>query len=244
MAASFSDMNMIDVTPDLRMLVLDNPGQAYLVRHGEHVVLVDTGTAGQAEAIAEALESWGSSRDALTHVLLTHWHPDHVGSAGALGGWPNAKIWAHRADAPIIRGDQPGGFPVLTHTEEAFYAQAVGHVPDAAPARVDRELEDDEILDEIGVRVIATPGHTEGSIAFSFPDEKILFTGDVATLQQGRVVLGPFDVDRDAARRSFRRLADLDVETVCFGHGEPLTGEDVTKLAEATHAETVPDPLG
>jgi len=237
-------VNIVDVTPNLRMLVLDNPGQAYLVRSGEHVVLVDTGTAGQAESIAEALESWGSSRDALTHVLLTHWHPDHAGSAAALSEWPGVKIWAHRSDAPIVRGEEPGSFPVLTPTEEGLYAQAVGHVPDAAPSRVDRELEDDETLEEISVRVISTPGHTEGSIAFYFPDEKILFTGDVATEQQGQVVLGPFDVDRDAARASFRRLGDLDVDSVCFGHGNPLTGEDTKKLRDAAHAETVPDPLG
>ena len=65
-------MDIIDLTPSLRMLILDNPGQAYLIRQGEHVILIDTGTAGQADSIAAALESWGSSRDALTHVLLTH----------------------------------------------------------------------------------------------------------------------------------------------------------------------------
>ena len=133
---------------------------------------------------------------------------------------------------------------MLSPTEEGFYAQAVGHVPDAGPSRVDRELEDDETLDEISARVISTPGHTDGSIAFYFPGEKVLFTGDVATEQQGQVILGPFDLDRDAARRSFRRLADLDVDTVCFGHGSPLTGEDTKKLQDAAHAETVPDPLG
>jgi glyoxylase-like metal-dependent hydrolase (beta-lactamase superfamily II) len=237
-------MDIVDLTPDLRMLVLDNPGQAYLLRQGEHVILVDTGTAGQADSIAEALENWGSGRDALTHVLLTHWHPDHAGSASALSEWPHAKIWAHKSDAPIIRGDQPGYFPVLTHAEEAFYVQAVGQVPDADSCRVDRELEDDETLAEISARVISTPGHTEGSIAFYFPKEKVLFTGDVASKQQDQVVLGPFDLDRDAARRSFRRLADLDVDAVCFGHGDPLTGAETRKLHDAARAETVPDPLG
>jgi glyoxylase-like metal-dependent hydrolase (beta-lactamase superfamily II) len=237
-------MEIVDLKPTLRMLVLDNPGQAYLVRHGASAILIDTGTAGQADSIAEALADWGLNRDALTHVLLTHWHPDHVGSAAEISTWPNARIWAHRSDAPFIRGDQPGYFPVLTPTEEGFYAQAVGHVPDAAPSRVDRELGDDEILDEIGARIISTPGHTEGSIAIHFPEDRVLFTGDVATLQQGQVVLGPFDLDRMKARDSFRRLGDLDIDTVCFGHGEPLTGADTAKLQSATHADTVPDPLG
>jgi glyoxylase-like metal-dependent hydrolase (beta-lactamase superfamily II) len=92
--------------------------------------------------------------------------------------------------------------------------------------------------------VVSTPGHTDGSVVFSFPDEKALFTGDVATSRDGQVLLGPFDVDRAAARRSFRRLADLDVETVCFGHGAPLTGDATETFRRATRAETVPDPLG
>lgn len=33
----------------------------------------------------------------------------------ALASWPNVQIWAHRTDAPIIRGDSYGSFPTLTH---------------------------------------------------------------------------------------------------------------------------------
>jgi glyoxylase-like metal-dependent hydrolase (beta-lactamase superfamily II) len=56
-------------------------------------------------------------------VLLTHWHPDHAGSAAEISAWPNVKVWAHRADASIIRGDTYGSFPHLTHAEEGLYAQ-------------------------------------------------------------------------------------------------------------------------
>ena len=207
-------MNVVDIRSDLRMVLDSGPGQAYLLRRGTQAVLIDTGIAGQGDAIAGALAGWGLDREALTHVLLTHWHPDHVGSAAEVGSWPNAQIWAHRIDAPIIRGDSYGTIPSLTRTEQQFYAQIAGSVPSAPPARVDRELGGDEHLEALGARVIYTPGHTDGSIAFLFEEAGVLFTGDVATQQQGQVVLGPFDNDRPTARQSFRKFADIDVDTV------------------------------
>lgn len=237
-------MNVVDVRPGLRMVLDSGPGQAYLLRRGTTAVLVDTGIAGQGDAIAAALRGWGLDRDSLTHVVLTHWHPDHAGSAAELAGWANVQIWAHRSDAPIIRGDSNGSFPALTHAEEGLYAQIAGTVPEGAPSRVDRELSDNEVLDAIGARVLSVPGHTDGSIALHFPDETVLFTGDVATFQQGQVMLGPFDDDRPQARESFRRFADIVVDTVCFGHGEPLRGGDTAKLRAAATASEVPDPLG
>ncbi|AWS47910.1 MBL fold metallo-hydrolase [Planotetraspora silvatica] len=239
-----TDMNVVDVRSDLRMVLDSGPGQAYLLRRGSKVVLVDTGIAGQGDTIAAVLRDWGLDRVSLTHVVLTHWHPDHAGSAAELAKWPNTQIWAHRSDALIIRGDSYGSFPTLTHTEEEFYAHIAGSIPDAPPSRVDRELDDNEALDEIGAHVLSTPGHTDGSIALHFPNEAVLFTGDVATRQQGQVMLGPFNHDRPKARDSFRRFADIDVDVVCFGHGEPLRGDDTAQLRAAATADEVPDPLG
>lgn len=236
-------MTMAELRGDLRMVLDDGPGQAYLLRSGDQVVIVDTGIAGQGDAIAAALQDWGLGRESLSHVLITHWHPDHAGSAAELSTWPNARIWAHRIDAPIIRGEQAGSFPHLSHAEEGLYSRIAGTVPDAPPSRVDRELDGDEGLAEIGARVLPVPGHTHGSIALHFPGARVLFTGDVATEQQGHVILGPFNQDRPQARASFRRFADIDVDTVCFGHGQPLLGDDTSKLHDAATAAEVPDPL-
>jgi glyoxylase-like metal-dependent hydrolase (beta-lactamase superfamily II) len=237
-------MNVVDLRPDLRMVLDSGPGQAYLLRRGREVVLVDTGIAGQGDAIAAALREWGLDRDALTHVLLTHWHPDHAGSAAELAAWPGVRVWAHRDDAPLIRGDLDGSLPVLTHAEQGLYAQLEGSIPAAPPCRVDRELGDDETLPELNARIISTPGHTDGSVALLFTEAGVLFTGDIATEYDGNVILGPFNHDRAEARESFRRLATVDVDTVCFGHGQALRGPDTANLRAAATADTVPDPLG
>lgn len=241
--ARFGYMDVIDLRSDLRMLI-SPPGQAYLLRHGGGVLLVDTGRVGDGEAIAAALRDWGLDREALTEVVLTHWHADHTGAAAEIGRWPGVQVLAHRADAPVIRGDREGDQPVFTDAEYALHSQVADDLPEAPPARVDRELDDGEFLPGLNAWVIATPGHTSGSIAVHMPEAGVLFTGDIAAEHDGQVILGPFNSDRDQARRSFRRLAGLEAEVVCFGHGKPLTGTATTTLEAATTGPTVPDPLG
>ncbi|HEY2225590.1 MBL fold metallo-hydrolase [Actinomycetospora sp.] len=234
-------MDVVDLRPDLRMLV-GAPGQAYLVRTPRGVVLVDTGAVGNGESVAAALRDWGLDRGALRLVLITHWHADHAGSAAEIGRWPGVDVAVHRADAPVVRGTQPGHPPVLTPAEEVLHAQVAAGLPDAPPARVDREFDDAAVLG--GAHVVATPGHTDGSAAFWFPDSGVLCTGDTAASHDGAVILGPFNADRARARESFRLLGGLGASAVCFGHGPALLGEDTRLLREAAAATTVPDPLG
>ncbi len=236
-------MDVIELRPDLRLL-RSAPGQAYLLRRAEGVVLVDTGRVGDGGSVAAALRDWGLDRDDLTHLVLTHWHADHTGSAAEIGAWPGVAVLAHRADAPVIRGERAGDPPVFTPVEQALHDRVAGDLPDAPPARVDRELDDAEALDELGAHVIATPGHTDGSIALHFAELGVLFTGDIAAEHEGRVILGPFNTDRARARDSFRGLGALEADAVCFGHGQPLLGRDTAALGEAATAAQVPDPLG
>ncbi|MFD9812274.1 hypothetical protein [Streptomyces sp. NPDC059080] len=63
----------------------------------------------------------------------------------------------------------------------------------------------------------------------------MLFPGDLIGTGDGRVVLGPFTVEREEAEASFRRLAALDdVDTVCVPHGDPLVDGARAALATAT----------
>lgn len=134
---------------------------------------------------------------------------------------------------------------MFTATEEALFARVGAGLPAAPPpCRVDVEVDDGDRIDELGAVVVATPGHTDGSIALHLPDAGVLFTGDVAAESEGRVVLGPFNTDRERASASFRRFADLAADTVCFGHGNPLRDDDVRLLHAAASGEVVPDPLG
>jgi glyoxylase-like metal-dependent hydrolase (beta-lactamase superfamily II) len=240
-AAHDGRVDIVDIAPDLRMLRFP-VGQAYALRNGRDVTLVDTGPPGSADRIASALDRWGRVR----RVIVTHYHADHAGSAREVGEWPGVQVAAHHADARVIRGDAKGEWPDFTPAERELHAvvgAGLPDPPDVPHARVDLDLDDGDVLDD-GLQVIWTPGHTPGSIAVLVPERGLLFTGDTAAERDGAVFLGPFNVDRERAKESFRRLAAPGVTTVCFGHGDPLVGERVDLLQAATNAAEIPDPLG
>jgi glyoxylase-like metal-dependent hydrolase (beta-lactamase superfamily II) len=73
-----------------------------------------------------------------------------------------------------------------------------------------------------------------------------LFTGDIMARgpqtrdPQAPVIPGVFNVDPPQAAASFERLAILDADTACFGHGEPITQGAAARM-QAT-AEHLPAP--
>jgi glyoxylase-like metal-dependent hydrolase (beta-lactamase superfamily II) len=214
---------MTEVDRGLHLLHLEF-GQAYLWRDEDAVTLVDTGIATSGEEIAEALGRLGLRKDSVRQVVLTHYHEDHAGGAASVAAWGEVTVMAHRREAPVIRGDVPAPPPNFTDEERELHRSLGAHLlPPAPPCRVDRELEDGDVIGfGGGARVIATPGHTDGSIALYVESSGILFTGDTVAHVNGMVMPGVFNIDRDETFRSFRKLAEIDARIACVGHGEPV----------------------
>ncbi|MEU7167277.1 MBL fold metallo-hydrolase [Streptomyces morookaense] len=222
-------MDFTHVTDRIGMLRFP-VGQAYAVRlPAGGWALVDTGLPGYADEILAALD--GDVRD----IVLTHAHFDHTGSAAALAAATGARVLAGAADAPVVRGTAPGPEPVLQDWEIPVFEAVHANLPlphTAPPCPVDVELVDGDTLDwGEEVRVVHVPGHTPGSIALHLPSSGVLFTGDtIANVQQ--LMPGVFNVDHEQVLASFRRQAELDVETACFGHGDPIVGGAGAALRE------------
>jgi glyoxylase-like metal-dependent hydrolase (beta-lactamase superfamily II) len=224
-------MDLIEITPRLHLLHFPI-GQAYLWRDEEELTLIDAGWVDSAREIETAIRGAGLDPAALRRIVLTHCHRDHVGSAQELADRFGAEILAHRLDAPVIRGEAPVPEPVLLDWEIPLYEHGLT-VPLAPATRVDRELEDGDVLNFGGGAVVVhTPGHTPGSLAVHLPEHGVLFTGDTVATVQG-VTFGVFHVDRELAMESMRRMAELKPSVLCCGHGDPVTTDTARRLAEA-----------
>ena len=206
-------------------------GQCYLWRDGDRATLIDTGPPGSGGAVAAALAGLGLDRDAVVRIVLTHYHVDHSGSAAEIRGWAGAEVVAHVGDAPVVRGDRAEPELDLLPAEQQLQAAlGLGAMAAAPPCPVDREVVDGDLLDlDGGARVVHGPGHTPGSIALHLPASRVLFTGDTVAESDGRVLLGPFNLDRAQAAGSFRMLTALDVDLALVGHGEPVAGADLRR---------------
>ncbi|WP_049558302.1 MBL fold metallo-hydrolase [Nonomuraea sp. SBT364] len=218
-------MEIMEVGRRLHLLRLSF-GQAYLWNDAGALTLVDTGIATSGEEIAQAIGRLGLRTDAVRRVVLTHYHEDHCGGAATVAAWGDVTVMAHRLEAPVIRGEVPAPPPNFTEEERSLHRSLGAHLlPPAPPCRVDRELEEGDVIDfGGGARVIATPGHTAGSIAVHLPEHGVLFTGDTVAHVNGLVMPGVFNMDRDEMISSFRRLAALETAVACVGHGDPITG--------------------
>lgn len=182
-------MGTAELLPNLHLLT---PGgwQVYLWRDETGVTLIDAGSAGSGPELRAGLAELGLGTMDVDRLILTHFHDDHAGGAAEVTGWGDVEVLAHVQDAPIIRGEQAGPAPNFTNAERALHAQVAYALPPAPPCRVDRELVDGEVLDiATGALVVATPGHTDGSMALFLQRPRVLFTGDTVAEHQGQIVL-------------------------------------------------------
>lgn len=132
----------------------------------------------------------------ITHVLVTHPHPDHV------AGLAEAR-------------ERLGGPPLVAHTETAAALGEEGAIT----------LGDGDRLDAGGLEIEAlyTPGHAAGHLAFLI-DGSDVFTADV--LFRGTVggTMAPGASGFADLKASVMRLMELPPETVVHpGHREPTT---------------------
>ena len=221
--------------------------QAYAVRQSSGFVLVDTGVVGYGAAYLEAIAQATDLEPEdvrISEILLTHGHDDHTGSARELVRMTGAQVRGPALDADVIEGRARRADPQLAEWEVPLYERlgtpaalkARGVLP-APPVDLDGQLEAGSRLGwELPTEVIAVPGHTAGSLAVFFPSERVLIAGDAIASYEGEPILGVFNVDLVEARHSFARLAELDADLACYGHGAPIVGDAQAKLGRVASA--------
>jgi hydroxyacylglutathione hydrolase len=198
-------------------------------------VLIDSGLRYDEGRILRQLRG----RDVSAHAL-THAHPDHLGSSHAVCKKLDIPFWVGSDDADAAEDPDELARRLLR-------VPGVGQVPSnpllrmilgaqAGPGHpVDRRLrEGDKVA---GFEVIDVPGHSAGHVAYWRESDRVLIAGDVVWnfrfvgsipgLTEPLPLATP---DPARNRESARRLAGLEPELVCFGHGPPL--RDTARFVE------------
>jgi len=80
---------------------------AFLIEGDDGLTLIGAGYPNKEAAVFEAIRALGRTPDQLRHVVFTHAHPDHIGSAAAIVGGTGAKTYMHALDIPIAESGGP-----------------------------------------------------------------------------------------------------------------------------------------
>lgn len=178
----------------------------YLIDFTGDLVLIDAGAGGSSSQLVRNIEMLGLDPALLSHVLLTHCHIDHIGSAPFFREKYGAKIVIHEQDAKALEtGDS-------VRTAANWYGTTF------PPTKIDRKLTGAQETLKFGkeeLHCLHTPGHTPGSVSFYLDraGKRILF---------GQDIHGPFNKafgsDISAWKKSMQALLALEAEILCEGH--------------------------
>lgn len=140
---------------------MDQNVYIYFDENTKEGVIIDPGA--QAQAISKIIDDNGINVKA---ILLTHGHSDHIGAVEELKEKYNVPVGAHKWEIPVLRDEGANLSLMLTSKSTVI-------VPDLA-----FEDGDEFKFNNCTLKVIHTPGHTQGGVCYYDAQNGVLFSGD------------------------------------------------------------------
>jgi glyoxylase-like metal-dependent hydrolase (beta-lactamase superfamily II) len=217
-------MKMKRVIDGVHLVPMGN-ANAYLIEGQDGLALIDAGFPKKEAAVFAAIRELGRTTDQLKHLILTHGHPDHIGSAAAIVRETGARTYMHQADIPLA--ETGGPFRPMTPApgvlRQVLCRVLYDHNERLAPVAIDEPLIDGKTLPIAGgIDVIHVPGHCSGQVALLWRPGRMLFAADVFMNVMGLGDPLGFE-DLKEGRASQSKLAGLSFDAVRFGHGSTMT---------------------
>src|ERR1700761_1458658 len=219
----------------------------YFIEDGDGVVQFDAGTKAMRKKAAKAARELGG----LKRIVLGHAHADHRGTAPYLG----APVFCHPDEVADAEGDKAiapyFNLSLLPVAPVRWIYPTLLRRWDGGAVKVDGAVvEGDEVA---GFKVLHFPGHAPGLIGLWRESARVALASAVVYLVDSTRLKplphGEASVPHPAwawnhqeAKRSLRRLAELEPLVVGAGHEAPLRGENLRPGLEAAAEKYCPGP--
>lgn len=187
-----------------------NPGpmtlqgtNSYLIGMGKKRILLDTTEPNVSEYTNLLKQYLDEHNISLQHILVTHWHHDHVGGIGNI-------FEVIKPDCPVSK---------LCHLSQKTDAKPTPNVEYTYLTDGQKLLTEGATL-----QIVHTPGHTEDHMIVILEEENALFSGD-CVLGEGTCI---FENLSDYMK-SLERLLNLKSDIIYPGHG-PVINDPHKKI--------------
>jgi glyoxylase-like metal-dependent hydrolase (beta-lactamase superfamily II) len=221
-----------EIIPNVYQLTIRGTNVILIVE--EKLTLIDTGLRGSSPQIIGFIHHLGRSPEEISLIILTHKHVDHMGGLAELKQLTSAKVAMHKADISDIE-NQPSRSGARQKPPLTTLSSPLRSVFSVKSRDADIQLAGGEVLQPLGgLEVVHTPGHTPGSISLFSQRNKLLIVGDALRKRRKTLYLPPKMVSSDLSQaiESVKRMAQLDFNILCFGHGLPLSDGVYAKVQD------------
>lgn len=215
---------------------------SYIVPGDKGYLLIDAGSPGKSRAFFHKLEENDISPQQISLIVVTHAHFDHVGSLFQIRERCNCPVAIHSNEAALLQEAKvviPPGTKFINKqlSKIAWKNQhAVSRLFRFRALQPDILVSGEMSLEPYGfkARIIPTPGHTVGSLSI-VTDIGEAFTGDLM-VNYYPFGLGPYfppyGESTDVIFKSWKKLFELGVTTVCPAHGKPFNAKKLQNIIE------------
>ena len=198
-------------------------------------ILIDGGTEGDADLIANNIRQLGFRLSDVRIILNSHEHFDHVGGIAKLQQLTGAQVFASAEAAGVLASGKPGAADPQRAIAKAF-----------PPVRVDRIIKDGDtvLLGNLFLTAVTTPGHTPGALTWHWVScdggvcRQIVYADSLTPVSGDSYRFSDHPAYLTAYRASIATVAALDCDILLtphpsasgmvkrFGSGKPLLDPD------------------
>ena len=201
-----------------------------VIKDGNNLTLIDTGYPGQIEYIKSELEKDGLDINNIKTIILTHHDIDHMGNVKSiLNLLPDIEVITFEDEEGYINDSKTANkveimekmLDKMDERGKQFYNMFKSFYENNK-IKVSKTVKNGDVINKgESMKVIATPGHTEGHMCLYMDKYKLLIAGDLLVINDGNITTTSKELnyDNDMYLQSVNKIKNLELETIICFHG-------------------------